>query len=82
MAEVAPGRKRRVRGSLTNDVEKDRAVRGGYLADLPEGESPSEETMDRMRRDFVAALVQLPAFQSGFRESIEQAALELEQAIA
>ncbi len=53
-----------------------------YLADLPEGEFPSEETMDRMRRDFVAALVQLPAFQSVFPRCIQQAALELEQAIA
>jgi hypothetical protein len=53
-----------------------------YLADVGERDVPSHETMDRMSRDFVAALVQLPDFQSDFPRCIEQAALELEQAIA
>jgi hypothetical protein len=53
-----------------------------YLADVPKGEIPSGETLDRMRRDFVAALIQLSAFQRDFPRCIELAAIELDQAIA
>lgn len=40
------------------------------------------ETQDRMRRDFVAALIRHPGFQRDYPRCIELAAIELDQAIA
>lgn len=53
-----------------------------HLVDVPEGEFPPAETQDRMRRDFVAALIRHPEFQRDYPRCIELAAIELDQAIA